>query len=137
MSPTQHKRPRKFYQGLPKVDLHRHLEGSVRLNTLLDIGRAHQIDIKGTDKLRPLVQVGESEPFTFENFLSKFITLREFFRSPEAISRITYEAIEDAAVDNVRYLELRFTPVALSKAEDFPLAEVMDWVVEAAKRAER
>ncbi len=136
MSTTENQRPLKFYKALPKVDLHRHLEGSVRLNTLVDIGRSHGIDIQGTDNLRPLVQVGESEPFTFENFLSKFITLREFFRSSEAITRIAYEAVEDAANDNVRYLELRFTPVALSKAEDFPLAEVMDWVIGAAKQAE-
>ncbi len=137
MSHTKTKRPLKFYQALPKVDLHRHLEGSLRLSTLLDIGRTHDLDIKGTDYLRPLVQVVEGDPYTFENFLSKFITLREFFRSPEAISRITYEAIEDAAIDNIRYLELRFTPVALSKVEDFPLADVMDWVVDAAKQGER
>jgi len=135
MAQTKTKRPLKFYQSLPKVDLHRHLEGSIRLNTLLDIGRTHNIDIRGAENLRPLVQVGEGEPYTFENFLSKFITLREFFRSPEAISRITYEAIEDAAADNVRYLELRFTPVALGKAEEFPLGDVMDWVVSAAKQA--
>jgi adenosine deaminase len=55
-----------------------------------------------------------------------------FYRSPDVIGRITREAIEDAAVDNVRYLELRFTPVALSRAEDFPLSEVMDWVIEGA-----
>jgi len=137
MTPTKTRRPLKFYQALPKVELHRHLEGSVRLNTLIDIGRSHGIDIKGTDYLRPLVQVLEDEPYTFENFLSKFAILREFYRSPEAISRITFEAIEDAALDNIRYLELRFTPVALSRAEDFPLSEVMDWVLDAAKAGER
>ena len=53
------------------------------------------------------------------------------------IGRITYEAIEDAAADNIRYLELRFTPVALSQAEGFPMHEVMDWVVEGARMGER
>jgi adenosine deaminase len=96
----------------------------------------HGIDLIGTDHLRPLVQVGENEPYTFENFLSKFTTLRLFYRSPEVIGRITREAIEDAAIDNVRYLELRFTPVALSRAEDFPLGEVMDWVIEGARKSE-
>lgn len=137
MSHTKTKRPLKFYHAIPKIDLHRHLEGSVRLRTLVDIGRTHGVDIKGTDYLRPLVQVGGDDPYTFENFLSKFITLREFFRSPEAIRRITYEAIEDAAIDNIRYLELRFTPVALSKVEDFLLGDVMDWVLEAAKKGEK
>ena len=136
MSHKKTKRPYDFYRALPKVELHRHLEGSVRLNTLIDVGRSHGIEIMGTDYLRPLVQMREDEPYTFDTFLSKFVTLRSFFRSPEVIARITREAIEDAALDNIRYLELRFTPVALSKEEDFPKAEVIDWVVEAAKKAE-
>ena len=129
-------RPTEFYHALPKVDLHRHLEGSIRLSTLMDVGREHGIDVIGTDYLRPLVQIREGEPLTFENFLSKFIALREFYRSPDVIARITQEAIEDAALDNLRYLELRFTPVALSNNGGFPLHEVMDWVIEAAKKGE-
>ena len=130
------RRPLKFYQALPKVDLHRHLEGSLRLSTLIDIGRTHGFDIQGTNYLRPLVQILENEPFTFENFLSKFTTLRKFYRSQETISRMTFEAIEDAALDNIRYLELRFTPIALSQTETFPLGEVMDWVINAAEVGE-
>jgi adenosine deaminase len=95
----------------------------------------HGLPIPDTGRLRELVQIGEDEEFTFENFLSKFQTLRLFYRSPEVIERITREAIQDAAADNVRYMELRFTPVALSRAESFPLAEVMDWVAEAAANA--
>jgi adenosine deaminase len=130
------RRPIEFNTAFPKVELHRHLEGSLRLSTLIEIGRMHGLDLVGTDHLRPLVQVGEDEPYTFENFLSKFATLRLFYRSPEVIGRITHEAIEDAAVDNIRYLELRFTPVALSRAEDFPLGEVMDWVIDGAQKGE-
>jgi adenosine deaminase len=131
--PTRHP---SFYQAIPKLDLHRHLEGSLRLNTLIEIGRAHGLDISSTGQLRSLVQVNSREPFTFQNFLSKFETLRLFYRSPEVISRITREAVEDAAKDHLRYLELRFTPVALSKAQGFSLAAVMNWVCEGARQAE-
>ena len=82
--------------------------------------------IPTTGQLRSLVQVNEQEPYTFENFLSKFETLRLFYRTPEIIGRVTREAIADAALDNVRYFELRFTPVALSKAQGYSLTEVID-----------
>jgi adenosine deaminase len=121
---------------LPKVELHRHLEGSLRLRTMMEIARVHGITVPiSTGTLSNLVQVQANDPFTFQNFLAKFTTQRTFYRSPEVIHRITREAVEDAARDNVRYLELRFTPVALSRAERFPLGEVMDWVCESAKNA--
>jgi adenosine deaminase len=115
------------------VDLHRHLEGSLRLGTMLEIARAHSITVPAS--LSGLVQVQDSDPQTFQNFLAKFNTLRLFYRSPDVIHRITREAVEDAAKDNVRYLELRFTPVALSRAERFPLHDVMDWVITSARDA--
>jgi adenosine deaminase len=127
-----------FYRKLPKVELHRHLEGSLRLRTMLEIARTHGITVPfSTGPLSSLVQVHETEPYTYQNFLAKFNTLRMFYRSPEVILRVTREAVEDAALDNVRYLELRFTPVALSRAERFPLGDVMDWVCESAAQAAR
>jgi adenosine deaminase len=119
-----------FYRRLPKVDLHRHLEGSLRFSTLRELARAQALDLPPTTELRSLVQIQAGEPLTFENFLSKFTTLRLFYRSGDIIRRITREAIADAAADEVVYLELRFTPVALSRAQDFPLSQVMDWVIE-------
>ena len=124
-----------FYKKLPKVELHRHLEGSLRVKTMMEIVRAHEMDVKNTGYLRPLVQVENEDPYTFENFLAKFGTLRLFYKSPEIIKRITWEAVEDAALDNIRYLELRFTPVALSRAEGFPMAQVVDWVIESVQEA--
>jgi adenosine deaminase len=125
-----------FFQAFPKVELHRHLEGSLRLSTLWEVAREHDMVIPTTGKLRSLVQVNEQEPYTFENFLSKFETLRLFYRTPEIIGRVTREAVSDAAQDNVRYMELRFTPVALSKAQGYSLTEVMDWVIEGANTAQ-
>jgi adenosine deaminase len=133
--PSKFSRPAEFYKSLPKVDLHRHLEGSLRLRTLLEVGRAHGLSLPNTNRLRELVQIGDDEAFTFENFLSKFQTLRLFYRSPEIIERITHEAIADAATDNVRYLELRFTPVALGRAEGFPLEQVIQWVIDGTHKA--
>lgn len=128
--------PLNKYFSLPKVELHRHLEGSLRLTTMLDIARQHGVTVPASMfNLSGLVQVQDKDPMTFTNFLDKFKTLRLFYKSPDVIDRVTREAVEDAARDNVRYLELRFTPVALSRAEGFPLNDVMDWVVASAQEA--
>ncbi len=124
------------YRALPKVELHRHLEGTLRLETMLDVARMHGITIPADVlRLSTLVQIQAEEKYSFQNFLAKFNTLRLFYRSPEVIHRITREAIEDAAKDNVKYMELRFTPVALSRAERFPLHDVIDWVITSTRQA--
>ncbi len=128
--------PLNRYFSLPKVELHRHLEGSLRLNTMVDIAQKHGVTVPvSLLNLSGLVQVQDQDPMTFTNFLKKFQTLRLFYKSPDVIHRVTREAVEDAAKDNVRYLELRFTPVALSRAEGFPLHDVMDWVITSAQEA--
>jgi adenosine deaminase len=122
--------------ALPKIDLHRHLEGSLRLSTLYEIAREYDLDLPthSLAELRPYVQI-TGEEHSFRNFLDKFNILRRFYQSPEIIRRLVYEAVEDAARDNVRYLELRFTPPALAKSRDYPLAEVTDWVIVAVEQA--
>jgi len=127
-----------FYRSLPKIELHRHLEGSLRLETVLDIAHTHGITVPASiSQLSKLVQVQNDEPFNYQNFLAKFATLRRFYRSAEVIHRITREAVEDAARDNIRYMELRFTPVALGRVESYPLEDVTDWVCESAMQASR
>lgn len=129
-----------LYEKLPKVELHRHLEGSLRLRTIVDIARTYGITIPTlpiTAQLRPLVQVQEEDDLTFRNFLSKFTVLRQLYRSPEIIRRVVHEAIEDAAKDGVVYMELRFSPVALTRAEGFAMGEVMDWVCSTAQQASK
>jgi len=103
---------------------------------MLDVASAHGIVIPDSiTRLSDLVQVQDEDPFTFQNFLAKFNTLRLFYKSPDVIHRVTREAIEDAAMDNVKYMELRFTPVALSRAERFPLHDVINWVCTSAAKA--
>ncbi len=103
---------------------------------MLDIARQHGVTVPfSLLNLSGLVQVQDQDPMTFANFLDKFKILRLFYKSPDVIHRVTAEAVEDAARDNVRYLELRFTPVALSRAEGFPLHDVMEWVIASSQEA--
>ena len=122
-------KPVDIFTSMPKVDLHRHLEGSLRLSTMVAIARHDDLPVpKGTAELKPNVQMMAREEFGFRNFLAKFQTLRLFYRSPEIITRVAREAVEDAALDHLFYLELRFTPVALARAQNFALGDVIDWV---------
>lgn len=124
--------------AMPKIELHRHLEGSLRLDTLLEIAREHDLDLPQADAeaLRPYVQVTDDPP-DHNVFLSKFEVLRHFYRSPEAIHRLVYEVVADAADDNIQYMELRFSPQALARVRGFALADVTDWVIAATQQASR
>ncbi len=121
---------------LPKVELHRHLEGATRLATLLELARENGLRLpRDEPSLRARVQILPHDPLTWENFLSKFDALRHFFRSPEVIARLVREAIEDLAADRIVYAEMRFTPAALAASRGYAVDEVMDWVLEAGQSA--
>jgi adenosine deaminase len=126
-------------QDLPKVDLHRHLEGSLRLSTLADIAREHGVDLPSHDieELRPYVQVTTDEAPGFLAFLEKFNFLARFYSKLDCIARVSYEAVADAAQDNVKYLELRFNPVTLAFSQGFYFEEVVEQVISAVKKAEQ
>lgn len=119
----------------PKIDLHRHLEGTLRPATINAVISQYQIPIPAGANIQQLTRIEASDEQTFVNFLSKFQTLRQLYCSPEIITRITREAIQDASNDQVRYLELRFTPAALARARAYPLDEVIGWVCAAARQA--
>jgi adenosine deaminase len=129
---------RQLLHSLPKVALHRHLEGSLRLDTLVEIAHQDGLDVpaRTVEEMRSLVTMANRQADQ-RTYLRKFQVLRLFHRSPKIIWRFAYEVVADAAADNVRYLELRFTPRALAQVRGFPLAEVTDWVCDAVEHAVR
>jgi adenosine deaminase len=103
---------------------------------MLDVSERYNLGLpKDRSALSRLVQVQPDDPLDATSFLSKFTTIRKLFCSREVVERITREAVEDAAADNVRYMELRFTPVALARLKQYALGDVMDWVCAAAAEA--
>ncbi len=128
---------RQMLRAWPKVELHRHLEGSLRVSTVAEIAQRYRLNLPAEDerRLRRLIQMTPQDEASAEAFIAKFGTLRHLYQSPEIIDRIAYEAVIDAAAENIIYLELRFTPVALARERGFPLTEVTDWVLAAVKRA--
>lgn len=126
-------------QEMPKIELHRHLEGSLRLSTLVDIAAQYDLEMPeyNIETLRPFVQMMPDDPRNSEHFLGKFMTLRQFYRTPEIIARITREIVEDAAADNVRYMELRFTPKALCNISELSIEEIVELVCDTANATAR
>ena len=123
-------------RNFPKVDLHRHLEGSMRVESFLDIARKENVYLPtyNLEEFRHLVQVNNDPP-DFLNFLNKFKTFRNFYPNREAIERIAYEAVEDAAQDNVKYLELRYSPTHFACERRFREEDVIRWISGAIDRA--
>ncbi len=122
-------------RGLPKVELHRHLEGSLRLSTMLELGRRHGVDLPldNEEALARVVCFQADEPRTLANFLKKFHS--GWYRSYADVERVTTEAIEDAAAQGVVHLELRFSPEHLVRTSRLQPQGVMEAVCEAGRAA--
>ena len=97
---------REFLRNLPKVELHRHLECSMRLSTLTELARDLGMEIAATESgihsqflvLEPMQDL--------ESVLRKFMHTQKVIDSEEILARITYEAIEDAVNEGIKILEL-------------------------------
>lgn len=98
-------------RALAKCDLHRHLEGAVRLRTILDLYReaGEPLPEASPEELAPRAQVLRPMD-SLEEVLEVLGLVQGSFRSYEAIERISREAVEDLAADQVRLAELRFSP---------------------------
>lgn len=124
--------------GFPLVELHRHLDGNVRLETVLDLGRRHGLSLpaRTAEELRPFVQITEREP-SLVAFLAKFEVLQRVMVDYDAVRRITRENLEDAAAEGIDYLELRFSPWFMAEKHRLDPAGIVsvvcDTVAEAAE----
>jgi adenosine deaminase len=129
---------------LPLIDLHRHLDGSVRLGTILELGRQHNLPLPAWDieGLRPHVQVitTPSGPATMAGvmaFIGKFRWMTEILVDYDACRRIAYESVEDAHTEGIDYVELRFSPCFMAETHRLDPEGVVEAVVDGAEAAAR
>ncbi|MFN7454583.1 MAG: adenosine deaminase [Pseudobdellovibrionaceae bacterium] len=101
--------------SLPKVELHRHLEGALRFSTVLELARNAGMDVP-EDRLSAQKMFLVEEPMVdLGTVLKKFLNTQKLLSSEEILSRITFEAIEDAYEDGIRILELRYAPTFIAE----------------------
>ncbi len=123
-------------RALPKVELHRHLEGAIRLQTIIDLYRkaGQPLAARTPEELAPEAQV--LRPMgSLAEVLKYFRVAQEAFRDYAAVERIAFEAVEDLANDNVRLAELRFSPDFLCRPHGLDWDRAMEAILAGVERA--
>jgi adenosine deaminase len=117
--------------ALPKIDLHRHLDGSIRLETILELGLENNLPLpaRTLDGLRPFVVVSEPQPGLMA-FLAKFEWMVGVLVDADACRRVAYENIEDARREGLDAVELRFSPIFMASAHGLAPEAVVEAVID-------
>lgn len=123
---------------LPLIDLHRHLDGSVRLETILEVGLQHNLPLPARDLegLRPFVQVTTPEPDILA-FFTKFEWQVGVLVNDDVCRRVAYENVQDAQREGIDYIELRFSPVFMAEPHGLDPAGVVAAVVDGVAAGQR
>ncbi len=120
---------------MPKVELHCHLDGSLRPATLLDLAAAqgHPLPALTADDLGEWMRVDDAR--NLDDYLARFDITLAVMQDAASLERIAHELVLDAALDGVRYIEVRFCP-ALNTARGLSLEEVVGAVLRGLARGE-
>lgn len=101
---------------MPKAELHVHLDGSLRPTTMLELAREAGVTLPASEPeaLRRWMLVDDAR--NLEEYLARFDVTIALLQRPEAIERVAYEMLLDAAADGLRYLEIRYCPHLSTRA---------------------
>lgn len=122
---------------LPKIELHCHLDGSVRVDTIIDISKKEGIKLDSYERcdIEKMVQV-QNDCTSLNEYLKRFDLPNKVMQSSKNIKRIAFELLEDAQKENVKYIEVRFAPL-LHLDGGLSIEEVMQSVVDGINEAEK
>lgn len=120
----------------PKTDLHVHLDGSLRISTLIELARERNVKLPSetVEGLRELVFKDSYR--NLPEYLEGFLYTTAVMRDPEAIERVAYEFCLDNQAEGVRYVEVRFAP-QLHVRDGFEMGDVVTAVDRGLRRAAR
>lgn len=122
---------------VPKTDLHLHLDGSLRVETVWEMAKEQgvKLPVDSIEQLESLVKIGE-DCQNLVQYLKAFDITLSVMQVREALYRTAYELCEDNAKENVRYFEVRFSPI-LHTRQGLKLTEIVDAVLEGLRDGSR
>ncbi len=129
--------PFDLLQRLPKTDLHCHLDGSMRIKTILELADQYKIRLPADneDELRRVVVLKDGVA-SLVDYLKVFDVTLLVLQTDEALERAAYELAEDAAKENVKYIEVRFAPI-LHTNNLLTIEKIFESVIAGLDRAEK
>lgn len=121
---------------LPLTDLHRHLDGNIRPETILDLAQQHNIALPAyeLETLRPHVQITKNEP-SLVSFLQKLDWGVAVLADLDACRRVAYENVVDVANAGIDYAELRFSPYYMAMKHQLPIEGVVEAIIDGVQSA--
>lgn len=126
---------RSLIHATPKTELHVHLDGSVRPATIAELAVEHDVDLPEDDIEALADYLFVRDATNLEDYLARFEVTLSVMQRASALERIAYELCEDAAEENIRYMEIRYSPI-LHTGGDLPLPETVDAPLRGMRRAE-
>ncbi len=122
---------------LPKVELHCHLDGSLRVDSMIDMAQTDNITLPSMrpDDLFNKLSFKDKRG-SLEEYLEAFDITLSVLQAPDNLERAAFELIEDVAEENVKYIEVRYSPI-LHTQQDMTPAESIDAVHAGLKRGEK
>ena len=129
--------PMELLKRLPKTDLHCHLDGSLRLDTVLDLAKQQKVKLPTFDRgeLFGLLYAGEHVE-SLDDYLRAFDITLSVLQQEHALERVAYELAVDAHAENVRYIEVRYSPL-LHVREGLRPSQVVEAVLRGLRTAKR
>ena len=128
---------RELIEALPKTDLHCHLDGSLRIETMLELAEQYGVQLPADDAegLTRALRLGATHE-DLTSYLEAFDWTCKVLQTREALQRVAFEVAEDAAAENVAYLELRYSPI-LHTSQGLRMDQVVQAVLDGLTEAER
>lgn len=123
------------YCKLPKIDLHCHLDGSLRPASLIELAKEKGIDLPtfNIEELKPYM-IAPENCHSLDEYLERFHLPNLVLQTSDALERVTFEIYEDAHLNGVKYLELRFAPLLYTE-KGLSIEEILESVLAGMNRA--